>query len=101
VRWWLAASLVALAGAAASEPAGERERALLNTLRHDCGACHGLTLKGGLGPPLVPSALAERTDRELVGIILDGVPGTPMPPWSPILSASEAAWLVAHLKQGL
>ena len=36
----------------------------------------------------------------LVEIVLHGVPGTPMPPWAPELSAADAQWLVARLKEG-
>jgi cytochrome c55X len=102
--WLTAGALVlgALAPAAsAGAPSPERQAALINMLRHDCGACHGLTLKGGLGPPLLAQRLGAVSDRALVAIILDGVPGTPMPPWRPMISAPEAAWLVARLKRGL
>ena len=64
----------------------------------DCGSCHGLTLKGGLGRPLTKAALAE-ADREVLSlIILDGVPGTAMPPWRPLLTEAEALWIADYLK---
>ena len=64
----------------------------------DCGSCHGLTLKGGLGRPLTKAALAE-ADREILSlIILDGVPGTAMPPWRPLLTETEALWIADYLK---
>jgi mono/diheme cytochrome c family protein len=28
-----------------------RQAELLHLLKHDCGSCHGMTRKGGLGPP--------------------------------------------------
>ena len=41
-------------------------------------------------------------DRDgLAAIVLNGVPGTPMPPWDIEISAAEAAWLVARLQQGI
>ena len=46
--------------AAAIEPPPARQAELLHLLRHDCGSCHGLTLKGGLGPPLLPATLAAQ-----------------------------------------
>jgi len=86
--------------ALAAEPAGDRRQELVHLLRHDCGSCHGLTMKGGLGPPLLPEALAGKDDEMLIEAILDGRPGTPMPPWRPQLTESEAAWLVDVLRAG-
>jgi cytochrome c55X len=34
-------------------------------------------------------------------MILDGIPGTPMPPWRSELTPAEAAWLVDRLRRGL
>lgn len=89
----------AFAIAAAPEPAREAE--LRNMLLQDCGSCHGLTLKGGLGPALLPENLREKPDSYLAATILYGRPGTPMPPWGPFLSSDEAQWLVRLLKEGL
>ncbi|MGF1640977.1 MAG: c-type cytochrome [Rhodospirillales bacterium] len=79
----------------------DRRDGLIHLLEHDCGSCHGLTMKGGLGPPLLPGALAEKSDQDLVEIILLGVPGTPMPPWQDQITPEEAAWMVRSLKRGL
>jgi cytochrome c55X len=96
------AALAALIGvqAAGAPPAG-RQAELLHRLKHDCGSCHGMTLKGGLGPSLLPDALTGKDSESLVAIVLHGVPGTPMPPWGREISAAEAAWLVARLKRGI
>jgi cytochrome c55X len=83
----------------ASEPAQERQNAIRNMLNHDCGACHGLTLKGGLGPSLLPEALAGKPDEFLISTILNGRPGTAMPPWQPFMNRDEAAWLVGVLRR--
>lgn len=91
---------IAASGIAAAEPAPERERQLLHLLKHDCGSCHGLTMKGGLGPPLLPDALAGKPDQDLTEAIVAGRPGTPMPPWGFALSEAEAAWLVGRLRRG-
>ena len=82
-------------------PPGPRQAELLNLLRHDCGACHGGALTGGVGPSLRPAALAGKPDSALAAVILGGVPGTPMPPWAPFLSAGEVAWLVELLREGV
>ncbi|MCB1882929.1 MAG: cytochrome c [Geminicoccaceae bacterium] len=100
----LAAVLAAacLPGAAlAAAPDGARQEALLHLLRQDCGACHGMTLKGGLGPSLLPGALAGKDAADLALVVLEGLPGTPMPPWKVELSPEEAAWLVDRLKAGV
>jgi len=83
-----------------SEPEQPRQRELIHLLVQDCGSCHGLTLKGGLGPALLPQNLATKDDEYLAEVILQGVPGTPMPPWEFEISKDEANWLVKRLKEG-
>ncbi len=70
-------------------------------IRHDCGACHGYTLKGGLGPSLTSDALKNKTPDALYTIIMNGIDGTPMPPWNKILSKQEVSLIVEQLKTGL
>jgi cytochrome c55X len=91
-------ALVATAGAT---PGPDRQAELLHRLRHDCGSCHGMTMKGGLGPALLPATLEGRAEEELARIVLDGVPRTPMPPWRVEISEDEALWLIRRLKEGL
>jgi cytochrome c55X len=103
-RLWLVASLVFLTSGAptsADQPSPIRQAALMTLLKHDCGSCHGLTMKGGLGPPLLPDTLAGKDEDALAAIILDGVPGKPMPPWRFELRPEEARWLVDRLREGL
>jgi len=83
----------------AGEPSADRQSTLRNMLNHDCGACHGLTLKGGLGPSLLPEALAGKPDDFLISTILNGREGTAMPPWQPFMNRDEAAWLVGILRK--
>jgi cytochrome c55X len=73
---------------------------LTNLVRQDCGSCHGLTLQGGLGKPLTADHLKQWDHDQLVHIILDGVPGTPMPGWRPLMTEAEARWIADVLKQG-
>lgn len=73
---------------------------LANLVRQDCGACHGLTLRGGLGKPLTVDHLRQWDREQMVHIILEGVPGTPMPGWRPLLTETEARWIADRLKQG-
>jgi cytochrome c55X len=93
------AALVPATGAAQSPDAG-REAELVNLVRQDCGSCHGMTLKGGLGRPLLPEQLEHLDAEALTSIILGGVPGTPMPPWRGLITDDEAAWIAKRLKTG-
>ena len=97
---WLALSLVLTWPAFAGDgiPA-ERERELRNLLIQDCGSCHGLTMKGGLGPALLPERLRALPRDYLTAVILHGRPGTAMPPWSSLLSPAEADWMAERLMQ--
>lgn len=88
--------------AAAAGPGDDAHRAgLLNLLKQDCGSCHGMTMKGGLGPALLPELISVKDIDHLVDTILDGRPGTPMPPWRPFLSRGDAVWMVEQLRRGL
>ncbi|MDM8558157.1 cytochrome D1 domain-containing protein [Candidatus Parabeggiatoa sp. HSG14] len=90
-----------LTGICAEEIPTERQNELLHLLRHDCGSCHGMTLKGGLGPSLLPQALAAKPKSFLLDAILKGHPGTAMPPWQHSITKEEAAWLVEKLLEGV
>lgn len=74
---------------------------LEHMVKQDCGSCHGLTMKGGLGLPLTRDALEGIEPQTIAAIILDGVPGTAMPPWRPLLSEDEALWMANYLKKGM
>lgn len=102
-RWmtWLSFSLLLGGGPGLAEPDPQRQQELQALLIQDCGSCHGLRLKGGLGPPLRPEALAGKPAGLLVNTILEGRPGTAMPPWRAMLSEAEATWLVDRLQQGV
>lgn len=89
------------AGAAADSPAPARQRELIRMLVQDCGSCHGLRLTGGLGPPLTPAALQDRTDDMLNATVMSGRPGTAMPPWAPFLTEPESRWLIEQLRRGV
>jgi cytochrome c55X len=96
-----AALLLAVsAHALAAGPGPERTKALIHLVRQDCGSCNGMTLKGGLGKPLLPENLKDFSAGALAGIILDGVPDTPMPPWRGELNESDALWIAHKLKEG-
>ncbi len=96
----LAAGPVSLAQDALPDVASDTLR-LKRLLVQDCGSCHGLQMKGGLGPALTPDQLAGKPLDSLVATVLHGRPGTAMPPWQGLLSESEAKWMVEQLIKGL
>lgn len=94
----LGVGLGAALGVAASGGISPEHAARLEHLvRQDCGACHGMRLKGGLGPAIDGDALAGRDPADIARVILDGVPGTPMPPWRPLMTEEEARWIAEYL----
>jgi len=90
--------LLSTALQASPDPARQQELEYL--LLQDCGACHGLTLKGGLGPSLLPHSLGDKSRKFLSQTILYGRPGTAMPAWQMLLSADDADWLAQRLLRG-
>ena len=78
-----------------------RQKELKHLLVQDCGSCHGLTMEGGLGPPLLAVDMVEKPKEWLRQVILDGIPDTAMPPWRPFVNEAEADWLVNLLQKGL
>ena len=77
-----------------------RQAELVQLVRQDCGSCHGLTLKGGLGSPLLPEALKDKAPEYLKAAILYGLAPAAMPPWKRFLSEADAEWIVVNLKKG-
>ena len=94
---WLIIALLVTSNAFAERPSQKRQQELTNMFKHDCGSCHGLTMKGGLGPPLLAKVTKNKTDVFLVNTILEGRKGTAMPPWKPFITRQEALWLVKNL----
>ena len=92
--------LVPLFASAADEPDTARKQQLVRMVRQDCGSCHGMHLTGGLGPALTREALAGRSLDSVTSAIFDGRPGTPMPPWSAMVSEDEARWIAVRLQAG-
>ena len=85
---------------AVAEVDATRQNELLYFIKHDCGSCHGMTLKGGLGPALLPETLSAKPKAYLVHTILEGRENTAMPPWKPMLSRDDAEWIAEQLQSG-
>ena len=98
---WLALSVLLVTPLFAGEPLSpERESELRNLLIQDCGSCHGLKLRGGLGPALLPQHLHGKSAEYLSLVILEGRRGTAMPGWRALLSPAEAQWMADMLLRG-
>ena len=97
----LLASQNAMAETAITEVNATRQNELMYFLKHDCGSCHGMTLKGGLGPALLPETLSAQPKEYLVTTILEGRKNTAMPPWKSMLSRKDALWITEQLQSGL
>ncbi|MDI5987207.1 cytochrome c [Halomonas sp. M4R5S39] len=87
--------------AAATEHAAiapAREAELETLLYQDCGSCHGMTLRGGLGPALPRDRMQALGADALSHVILHGIPGSAMPGWKALISEADARWLADHLQ---
>jgi cytochrome c55X len=104
-RMFIAVLAIATPIAGATDAVGQappqsRQRELVHLLKQDCGSCHGLTLRGGLGPALTADMLRAKPSESLVATIVHGRPGTAMPPWQRFVTESEARWLVQRMQVG-
>ncbi|WP_289042395.1 cytochrome c [uncultured Aliiroseovarius sp.] len=93
-------ALLLLTGTAHAGEAPIDADALQRLVHQDCGSCHGLTLKGGLGPDIRPQTIEHYDTDVLQSVILDGIPDTAMPPWRALISDAEAAWIADYLLKG-
>lgn len=81
-------------------PDDERKKELAYIVLQDCGSCHGMTLKGGLGPSLQVQRLAVLPKQYLIDAVTHGRKDSPMPPWGPLLTEGEIIWIVEQLQLG-
>jgi len=77
----------------------ERQQELADFVVQDCGSCHGLTFKGGLGSAFTKEKLEETPEQVLFEVIEKGIEGTPMPAWGPLLKPEEIKWIINYLKR--
>ena len=78
----------------------ERQKELIYMVQQDCGSCHGMTLKGGLGPSLLPERVSVLPRQYLIDAVTHGRKDTPMPPWGPLLQQNEIKWIVEQMLLG-
>ncbi|WP_176342886.1 c-type cytochrome [Billgrantia desiderata] len=89
---------IAMAEPHADDVDPQRQTELEALLYQDCGSCHGMTLRGGLGPALPRDRMEGFSVEALAHIIQYGIPGSAMPGWKALLSDAEARWLAEHLR---
>ena len=89
--------LILATPASAGEVSAPRAVELRHLVEQDCGACHGMTRKGGLGPDIRAQTLEGRDAEGLAQIIKDGIPDTAMPPWGPLLADQDINWIAEYL----
>jgi cytochrome c55X len=88
----------AVCGTSEQQPESERQTQLRRLLAQDCSVCHGMLLKGDLGPPLTNKSLAGKSEEELMQSIMEGHEETAMPPWWWMLEEYEARWLIRFIR---
>ena len=64
----------------------------------ECQGCHGPKHQGGVGSDIRPAVLKPKNSQMLSETILNGRPGTAMPPFKGTLSKNEAAKMVDYLQ---
>ncbi|MCG6656874.1 cytochrome c [Halomonas campisalis] len=94
----LLSSTPALADSQQDDLDPARQAELETLLYQDCGSCHGMTLRGGLGPALPRDRMQTFSVDALSHIILHGIPGSAMPGWKALISEADARWIAEHLQ---
>lgn len=92
--------LLTLTASHAGEVSMARAAELQNLVLQDCGSCHGMTRKGGLGPDIRAQTLAGYEAEGLAGTIKYGIEDTAMPPWGPLLNDDDINWIAEYLLKG-
>jgi cytochrome c oxidase cbb3-type subunit III len=64
----------------------------------NCGACHGMTLEGGIGPNLKDGQwLHGGSPQQVMQVVSEGVPAKGMPAWGPILGPERVRQVTAYV----
>ena len=64
----------------------------------ECQGCHGPNHEGGVGADLRPAKLEKKNAYTLAEVILDGRPGTAMPPFAEKMNQADAQKMVDYLQ---
>ena len=84
---------IALVAALAGTPALVAAAGVQALYREHCGACHGESRLGGIGPALLPENLERLRKADAVKVIREGRVATQMPAFGDKLNADEAQQL--------
>lgn len=83
--------------AAAADPSATQQGGEL--YMKNCAACHGPQGQGLIGPNLTDDAwLHGGSLGDIHRVVTEGVPAKGMPPWGPVLSATDVVAVVAFLE---
>ena len=64
----------------------------------ECQGCHGPNHEGGVGADLRPAQLDKKNAYTLAEVILNGRPGTAMPPFSEKMNKADAQKMIDYLQ---
>jgi cytochrome c oxidase cbb3-type subunit III len=64
----------------------------------NCGACHGASMEGGIGPALNDGNWVHGSSpQEIMRVVSEGVPAKGMPGWGPILGPERVRQVTAYI----
>jgi len=78
--------------------AGTSSMDVANVFEKECQGCHGPNHEGGVGADLRPNKIAKKNSYMLAQTILNGRPGTAMPPFKDKLNKADAQKMVDYLQ---
>ena len=83
-----------------AEVTEERQSELLDFVEQNCPACHGIRMRGSIGPALSKANLQYLSVNAVTLTILYGLTDKGMPAWEAQLSERDAYWIAEFLKRG-
>ena len=78
--------------------AGTSNMDVASVFEKECQGCHGPNHEGGVGADLRPNVIAKKNAEDLAQVILNGRPGTAMPPFKEKFSQADAQKMVDYLQ---
>ena len=82
-----------------AEVTDERQSELLDFVEQNCPACHGIRMRGSIGPALSKANLQYLSVNAVTLTILYGLTDKGMPAWEAQLSERDAYWIAEFLKR--
>lgn len=78
--------------------AAEQFKPVVKLYQDACSGCHGPQRQGATGPALIPQRIGGVGDEFIKTILLNGRPGTAMPPWKGVITDSQISDLISYIK---